>query len=105
GGHMKLIRDRLDDQQEYGEIERVEGPAQPSGPPGIPLVLSRLPPPRDAFYTFNCRHSSPLPVPKPVPSGTLRLVETDIPKMLDVIGRWWDSCFSLATKFERNQLR
>ena len=43
--HVEFLRDRHHDQQEDGEIECVQGPAQPGGPPGDPLILGRLLPP------------------------------------------------------------
>ncbi len=44
---VKFVRDRHHDQQEDGEVERIERPAQPGGPPGQPLILGRFLPPRN----------------------------------------------------------
>ena len=56
--HVEFLGDRHHDQQEHSEIEGVQGPAEPSGPPGVPLVLGRLFPPRDGTYgfTIDSRH-------------------------------------------------
>ena len=56
----ELIGDWLHDQQKDGEIECIQGPAEPRRPPGVPLILGRLLPPRDGMYDFprDCRHNS-----------------------------------------------
>src|SRR5215831_1630471 len=59
--HVKFLCDGHHDEQEYGEVESVERPAEPCGPPGEPLVFGRFPPPENR--TGHCRGhclSSPL---------------------------------------------
>ena len=47
--NVELLGDRHHDQQEDGEVEGVEGPAQPGGPPRQPLILGWLLPPRHGW--------------------------------------------------------
>ena len=53
--HVEGFRDRHHDQQEDGEVERIEGPTEPGGDPCHPLILGRLFPPRHLAGHFS-RH-------------------------------------------------
>src|SRR5262249_7700131 len=43
--YPELLRDRQHDEQEDGEVERVERPTKPGGDIGVPLILGRFLPP------------------------------------------------------------
>src|SRR6516225_8663422 len=50
GSMINRKRDWQHDQQEDREIKSIQGPAQPSGDPGQPLILGWLFPPWKGFY-------------------------------------------------------
>ena len=52
--HVERLRDRHHDQEEDGEVERVEGPTEPGGDPCHPLILGGLFPPRDLAGYISC---------------------------------------------------
>src|SRR5271167_2963267 len=60
---MEFLRDRQHDQQENREIEGIQGPAEPGGRPGQPLLLGRFLPPRDGLTDIDSdRHGYGPPV-------------------------------------------
>src|SRR5208337_2955128 len=68
--HTELSVDRNHDEEEDCEVESIEGPAQPRGPPCVPLLPCRLLPPRDAARVAYGRCHGALPRYIDVASGS-----------------------------------
>src|SRR5207244_7270498 len=66
--YAEFLGDRRDDQEERGEVEGVEGPPGPGRDIGVPLVLGRLPPPRDRLCRLRRRDRH---MPSSHPESTL----------------------------------